>query len=192
MFDTADFSVKPTLIGSKVILRPFVSDDLDAIVAALRDPDVRRLTGTVHDETAETTPQDPAERRRLSDWYATRATQTDRLDLAIVDLATGHCVGEAVLNKWDPGNAACNFRILIGPAGHVSPRADPTKAALGEVDNYYRAPRATAEAPRVGCTGVVIAGLGLYRSRRPNHRRRPGSRHRCHPTRGHRASRCPR
>ncbi|WP_433668102.1 GNAT family N-acetyltransferase [Nocardia sp. CA-136227] len=96
MFDTADFSIKPTLIGSKVILRPFVSDDLDAIVAALRDPDVRRLTGTVHDETAETTPQDPAERQRLSDWYATRATQTDRLDLAIVDLATGHCVGYKV------------------------------------------------------------------------------------------------
>ncbi|WP_040861841.1 GNAT family N-acetyltransferase [Nocardia niigatensis] len=117
MFDTADFSIKPTLTGSKVILRPFFSDDLDAIVAALRDPDVRRLTGSVHDETTDTAPEDPAERQRLSDWYATRAAQTDRLDLAIVDIATGHCVGEAVLNQWDPGNAGCNFRILIGPAG---------------------------------------------------------------------------
>jgi RimJ/RimL family protein N-acetyltransferase len=30
---------------------------------------------------------------------------------------TGECVGEAVLNQWDPGNGSCNFRIFIGPKG---------------------------------------------------------------------------
>ncbi|MET8424927.1 GNAT family protein [Nocardia sp. NPDC004860] len=117
MFESADFSIKPTLTGTKVLLRPFIPEDLDAILAALRDPDVRRLTGSVHQETTESVPEDPAEYERLRDWYATRETQPDRLDLAIADIATGRCVGEAVLNRWDPGNGSCNFRILIGPDG---------------------------------------------------------------------------
>jgi RimJ/RimL family protein N-acetyltransferase len=41
----------------------------------------------------------------------------DRLDLAVVDKASGVVVGEAVLNEWDPDNQSCNFRILIGPSG---------------------------------------------------------------------------
>ncbi|MGW4120676.1 GNAT family N-acetyltransferase [Nocardia sp. NPDC004711] len=117
MFESADFSIKPTLTGTKVLLRPFIPEDLDAIRAALRDPDVRRLTGSVHQETTEPAPEDPAEHERLRDWYATRETQPDRLDLAIADIATGRCVGEAVLNRRDPGNGSCNFRILIGPDG---------------------------------------------------------------------------
>ncbi|MFE3254413.1 GNAT family N-acetyltransferase [Nocardia sp. NPDC059091] len=117
MFESADFSIKPTLTGAKVLLRPFIPEDLDAILAALRDPDVRRLTGSVHEESTEPVPEDPAERERLRDWYATRETQPDRLDLAIADITTGRCVGEAVLNRWDPGNGSCNFRILIGPDG---------------------------------------------------------------------------
>lgn len=51
------------------------------------------------------------------DWYRTRGDALDRLDLAIVELSTGLCVGEAVLNDYDAGNASCNFRILIGPRG---------------------------------------------------------------------------
>ncbi len=31
--------------------------------------------------------------------------ESDRLGLAIVDRATGVCVGEAVLNEWEPENA---------------------------------------------------------------------------------------
>ena len=61
----------------------------------------------------------PARRRRSSacDWFTSRNDTDDRLDLAIVDRASGACVGEAVLNQWDPGSQSCNFRILIGPAG---------------------------------------------------------------------------
>jgi RimJ/RimL family protein N-acetyltransferase len=54
---------------------------------------------------------------KLRQWYRTRASQPDRLDPAIVEKATGRCVGEVVLNKWDPDNDSCNFRILAGPVG---------------------------------------------------------------------------
>ena len=102
-----DFSVKPTLTGELVVLRPLDEGDYDALKAAMDDPDVARLTGS-HEEITE---------ERARQWMRTRKDQTDRLDLAIVDKATGEAVGEAVLNEWDPDNESCNFRILIGPRG---------------------------------------------------------------------------
>ncbi|WP_416562141.1 GNAT family N-acetyltransferase [Nocardia testacea] len=117
MAQLTDFTVKPVLTGRKVLLRPFVDADLDAIRTALRDPEVRRLTGSVHDAAEEFAPENPAEIARLREWYASRAAQRDRLDLAVADTADGRCVGEVVLNQWDPANRSCNFRILLGPAG---------------------------------------------------------------------------
>ncbi|WP_255509980.1 GNAT family N-acetyltransferase [Micromonospora sp. AP08] len=105
----SDFSVKPTLTGDRVLLRPFVDDDLAAFEEILADPEVARLTGSPPGEGLE-----PA---RLRAWYGTRNSQQDRLDLAVVDRATGACVGEVVLNEWDRHNDSCNFRTLIGPAG---------------------------------------------------------------------------
>ncbi|MBB6568469.1 GNAT family N-acetyltransferase [Kribbella sandramycini] len=102
-----DFSAKPTLTGELVILRPLDEVDYDALRAAMDDPEVAKLTGSHHDI--------PEERAR--EWLRTRKDQDDRLDLAIVDKATGETVGEAVLNDWDPDNSSCNFRIMIGPAG---------------------------------------------------------------------------
>jgi RimJ/RimL family protein N-acetyltransferase len=112
-----DFATKPALTGERAILRPFVDADTPALLAALGDPDVRILTGSVHDEAAARRPASPAEEKLAGEWYATRNDTDDRLDLAIVDRASGACVGEAVLNQWDPGSQSCNFRILIGPAG---------------------------------------------------------------------------
>jgi RimJ/RimL family protein N-acetyltransferase len=116
-----DFAVKPTLDGDKVVLRPFNDGDLPAIRVALLDPEARILTGSVHDEAQAHAPESASasadEEKLLIDWYSTRNDQPDRLDLAVVDKATGKCVGEAVLNQWDPGNESCNFRILIGPEG---------------------------------------------------------------------------
>lgn len=111
-----DWLTKPTLSGGLVQLRPFQEGDLLAMGEALADPEVLRLTGTVH------TPEEASGRAdRLDDvglaWYRSRNTAPDRLDLAIVELATGACVGEAVLNDYDAANASCNFRILIGPRG---------------------------------------------------------------------------
>lgn len=105
----ADFSAKPTLTGTKVALRPFTEEDAPTMAAILGDTEVRLLTGSVG------TPPFPDE--RLRSWYATRGDQPDRLDLGVVDRASGELVGEAVLNNWDERNRSCNFRILIGPRG---------------------------------------------------------------------------
>jgi RimJ/RimL family protein N-acetyltransferase len=109
------FSHKPTLAGGRVTLRPFRGDDVAAMAAALADPEVRILTGSV----ASTEEAEAGDDRfgDLESWYATRNAQRDRLDLAVEDRATGRCVGEVVLNEWEPSNGACNFRILIGADG---------------------------------------------------------------------------
>ncbi|GAB3434861.1 GNAT family protein [Phycicoccus ginsengisoli] len=111
---TTSFAEKPTLTGDLVVLRPFAEDDLAAIAGAIADPEVGRLTGSVHSGDEAGSPPDEA---LLRDWYGSRAEQEDRLDLAVVDRATGRVVGEAVLNEWEEENASCNFRILLGPDG---------------------------------------------------------------------------
>ena len=117
MRQSQDFAVKPTLVGERVVLRPFRESDLPAMSAALLDPEARVLTGSVHDAAQARAPRSPDEDKLLADWYGTRGDQADRLDLAVTDKAAGECVGEAVLNDWDPGNQSCNFRIFIGPRG---------------------------------------------------------------------------
>ncbi|OUE24294.1 GNAT family N-acetyltransferase [Clavibacter michiganensis] len=112
------FPAVPRLEGERVILRPFTPADVESMGPVLADPDVIRLTGSAH-TTAEVA--EMAARPELDDrtrtWYATRAEQTDRLDLALVDRATDACVGEAVINDWSPEDRSANLRILIGPAG---------------------------------------------------------------------------
>jgi RimJ/RimL family protein N-acetyltransferase len=102
-----DFSIKPTLTGELVVLRPFRDGDTDAMWASFADSESSRLTGThtVFTEDA------------VRAYYANRNDQTDRLDLAVEDRATGKCVGEAVLNDWNPDNRSCGFRILLTEAG---------------------------------------------------------------------------
>lgn len=110
----ATLAEKPTLTGDLVTLRPFAEDDLDRMAEILRDPEVGRLTGSFH--SSEEAGEEP-DLEVLRQWYSTRNQQADRLDLAVVDNASGEVVGEVVLNEWEPDDASCNFRILIGPAG---------------------------------------------------------------------------
>ncbi|GAA3695879.1 GNAT family protein [Arthrobacter ginkgonis] len=112
----AAFAFKPTLRGERALLRPFEPADIEAMGPILADPEVLHLTGSVH------TSADLVDRPTVLDaktrlWYRTRAEQPDRMDLAVVDPASGECVGEIVLNDWEPGNQTCNLRILIGPRG---------------------------------------------------------------------------
>ena len=112
------FATKPTMYGERSTLRPFQPQDITAMEGILQDPEVLRLTGSVH-STAEAEagyrsgPLEGATRR----WYETRVDQKDRLDLAVIAADSGACVGEVVLNDWDPDNDDCNFRILLGPQG---------------------------------------------------------------------------
>ena len=110
-----DFSVKPTLHGRLVTLRPFRAGDAEQMAQILSDPDVRRLTGSVGSTAEAHQPQELDD--RLRDWYATRNDQPDRLDLAVDDAASGTLVGEVVLNDLDPDALTCNLRVLIGPQG---------------------------------------------------------------------------
>ncbi|WP_026828494.1 GNAT family N-acetyltransferase [Exiguobacterium artemiae] len=98
---------KPVLTGKMVFLRPFEAKDLPLIEQCLRDPEVLKLTGSEADFDWET----------LKTWYGTRHDQPDRLDLAVIDKATGTLVGEVVVNDYQSSDHSMNFRILIGEAG---------------------------------------------------------------------------
>lgn len=110
------FSAQPTLRGRLCTLRPFTAGDIAAMGPILSDPEVLRLTGSVH-SSEEAAAGTGGLDDRTRQWYETRPLQRDRLDLAVIDHGTGACVGEAVLNEWRPEDDACNFRILLGPAG---------------------------------------------------------------------------
>ena len=109
------FADKPTLTGTLVTLRPVQPEDIPVLADILLDPQVRRLTGSVHTSAEAEHGSEPLE--KLEAWYSTRNAQVDRLDLMVVDAASGQVVGEVVLNDWDEGNSTCSFRTLIGPAG---------------------------------------------------------------------------
>lgn len=102
-----DFSDKPSILGEKVILRPFKNEDIPYLEECVKDPEVIKLTGSPADY----------DRERFIKWYSTRNEQTDRLDLAIVDQSQGVLVGEVVINEYDENKQSMNFRILIGPRG---------------------------------------------------------------------------
>lgn len=93
---------KPTLPGEKVLLRPV--EVADVALTLEPDPEGDMLTGS-H-------PRGLTVEQRET-WYATRADFDDRLDLAVVDRATGRFAGEVVLNELDADNQSCNFRIFL-------------------------------------------------------------------------------
>ncbi|MGC4175061.1 GNAT family N-acetyltransferase [Demequina sp.] len=98
---------KPTLVGDLVTLRPYAAEDADAAWEMVNDPEGRALTLTTASFT----------RAQIADWVGTRADAPDRLDLVIVENATGEFAGEAVLNEVSAADASANFRIVLrGPA----------------------------------------------------------------------------
>ncbi|MEX1280233.1 MAG: GNAT family protein [Acidimicrobiia bacterium] len=102
----ATFADKPTLTGERVVLRPIVAEHAEAMWRDLHDEEALRLTGT----------QATFDGVAIEQWAATRANTPDRLDLAVVDPATGAWVGEAVINEGDLDNRSCNFRIALTPS----------------------------------------------------------------------------
>lgn len=113
MITSGIFASKPTTAGEKSTLRPFTRADTEDMGPVLADPELLRLTGSVH-TTAE------AENRsaRLDDatrgwyesrrWYESRWDQADRLDHAVADRTTDRCVGEVVLKDWTEKDDSCN------------------------------------------------------------------------------------
>ncbi|MEM9133117.1 MAG: GNAT family N-acetyltransferase [Actinomycetota bacterium] len=98
---------KPTVNGELVTLRPFVDDDMSAVAEMLADPEGNDLTATTETFTTE----------QIEGWYRSRNSQSGRIDVAVVERATGAFAGEVVLSDHDPATNACSFRIsLRGPA----------------------------------------------------------------------------
>lgn len=105
-----NFREKPVLAGESVVLRPVIADDAVDMLEVLADGDVLRLTGSHGTLT-------PDDLEPMREWYGSRAGHEDRLDLAVVDRATGRYVGEVVLNELDVNNNSCSFRIALGAVG---------------------------------------------------------------------------
>ena len=103
----APFVDKPTLTGEFVVLRPMVATDADFMWADIHDDEATRMTGS----------HGTFERHQIDEWCASRMAQSDRLDLAVIDRATGEWAGEVVINDWDPDNRSCGFRIALGANG---------------------------------------------------------------------------
>lgn len=119
------FADKPTIVGERVVLRPMVATDADAMWADLDDEEGRRLTGTHATFT----------RGQIDAWAASRVEQDDRLDLAVTDAATGAWLGEVVINDWDADNACCGFRIALSAGGRG--RGFGTEATRLIVDHVF-------------------------------------------------------
>jgi RimJ/RimL family protein N-acetyltransferase len=103
MPSTVGFAAKPTLTGDLVTLRPMTVADVPAVMAGLADAESNRLTGTHRRFTAEQV------ETAIGGW----ALREDRIDMAIIERATGEHAGEVVLNDLDPDNLSCGFRIAL-------------------------------------------------------------------------------
>ncbi|HYO19917.1 MAG TPA: GNAT family N-acetyltransferase, partial [Dermatophilaceae bacterium] len=100
------FRDQPVLTGQLVRLEPLTPAVLEDYVAALAEPEVRRLTGA------------PAtlDRPKIEAWLATRGEHHDRADWAVVRAKDGTVLGEALLNEVDLDNESANYRVwLAGP-----------------------------------------------------------------------------
>lgn len=104
------FADKPTITGERVVLEPITIDHARAMFASLDDAESNRLTGT-HTEFLLS---------EIETWAASRPETDDRLDLAVLDRATGDWLGEVVVNDWDPENRSCGFRIALAPTARDS------------------------------------------------------------------------
>ena len=94
---------KPTLRGTRVVLRPIEPDDAAAMHASLADGECQRLTGTTRSFTLD-------EVRRHCE-RVSRAT--DRVDYAITLADDPSYLGEAVLNEIDRDQRCASFRIAL-------------------------------------------------------------------------------
>jgi RimJ/RimL family protein N-acetyltransferase len=99
------FAEKPILTGTRVSLRPLTVADTADTMAMLADPDTIRLTGTHRRFTDE----------QVRHHIAAAARSDDRIDLAVIEAATGAYAGELALVDLDADNLSCGLRIaLIG------------------------------------------------------------------------------
>lgn len=104
---------KPTLTGSRIQLRPFNDQAIEAMLQILQEPEVLVKTGSVSSSDQK---QD-LDQEAVRAWYSRRNNKKNRLDLAIYIPETDQYVGEVVFNEYDARNKSVNYRIAIGQGG---------------------------------------------------------------------------
>ncbi len=124
-----DFRAKPTLFGLVVTLRPVELADVPTLHALMADPEVGRLTGSVHHSRDE----EPElwEPEELTTIYRDWMTASDRIVWVILDNHNGAIVGEAVLNHLDQDNLSCGFRIWISGATNRGLGTEAVRLSMG-------------------------------------------------------------
>ncbi|TDQ45895.1 GNAT family N-acetyltransferase [Actinorugispora endophytica] len=103
MIDMSVLHDKPVLSGDRVRLVPLTVEHADALHASALDPEVRRLTGRHRVPDRDETEQ----------WCRSRATDPDRLDLAILGRPGDRFVGDLSLMDFDPENESAAYRIAL-------------------------------------------------------------------------------
>ena len=97
----------PHLVGTLVTLRRYQPDDAAALWEMVNEPEGAMLTATT----------DTFTKPQIEEWVLKVAHAQDRLDLVVVENATGEYAGEVVFNAYVPEQASVNFRIALrGPA----------------------------------------------------------------------------
>lgn len=124
----ASFSDTPTIEGERVLLRPADGADAARLHALMADPEVCRLTGSVHSSDELTSPGWSVE--QLVEIYDRWAAADDRIVWALVERSSGAVVGEALLMDHDPGNRSCGFRIWISGARDRGVGTEATRLAV--------------------------------------------------------------
>ena len=124
-----DFSAKVALVGELVTLRPVEIADVPTLRALMADPEVGRLTGSVHHSRDE----EPElwEPEELTTIYRDWMTASDRIVWVILDNDNGAIVGEAVLNHLDQDNLSCGFRIWISGATNRGLGTEAVRLSMG-------------------------------------------------------------
>jgi RimJ/RimL family protein N-acetyltransferase len=95
--------MQKVLHGPRVTLRPLAEGDAADMLRAVRDPELRRLTGT-HQVFTEA---------EILAWARSRAEAPGRYDWAVVETATGGWLGDCALNDIDEDNQVGSFRIAL-------------------------------------------------------------------------------
>lgn len=99
--------MEKVLHGPRVTLRPLAEGDVTDMLRAVRDPGLRRLTGTHQDFTE----------ADLVAWTRSRATAAGRYDWAVVGRDGGGWLGDCALNDIDPDNLSAGYRVALTRPG---------------------------------------------------------------------------
>lgn len=111
------FSTKLALAGDLVTLAPVAQAHVGELHRLMSDPEVARLTGSVHTSSPSAAELQPWTLDQLIEIYGRWASASDRIVWAILENAAGSSViGEAVLSDLNPDNLSCSFRIWTSGA----------------------------------------------------------------------------